>query len=129
MSQSGEPQLPQRSFREMAANAVRFWERARILYNLVLLLIVGGYAAATFPESLRVLTVDAVLGLFVLAVLANIAFCAAYPIDIFMQFTGFDEIWRYGRWIVFGVGVAFAATLAYFMMGGLFFPVPAQDMP
>src|SRR5690348_11022321 len=68
------------TFREAASNAIRFWEKARIGYNLVLAIVVAAYFIAALPASRSMLTVDLALGLFLLAVLANVAFCAAYPI-------------------------------------------------
>src|SRR5215207_3987952 len=93
------------SFREAASNAVRFWERGRIVYNVVLLVIVGGYFVAGLPSSLQQFSFDLALGLFMLAVLANVAYCAAYPVDIFAQFTGFRGAWSRVRWAVFVIGI------------------------
>lgn len=108
------------SFREAASNAIRFWEKARIAYNLVLVAIVVGYFIAGLPMSKGQLSLDLALALFVLAVLANIAFCAAYPIDIFAQLTSFNALWLRVRWVVLTIGVLFAATITRFMAIGMF---------
>lgn len=39
-----------------------------------------------------------VLFIFELAVLANIAYCTAYPMGILVQITGYREHWRTLRW-------------------------------
>jgi len=108
------------TFREAASNAVRFWERARVAYNLVLATIVVGYFIAGLPLSKEQITFDLALGLFLLAVLANVAFCAAYPIDIFAQFTSFNAHWLRVRWTVLAVGVLFAAVITRFIVMGMF---------
>jgi uncharacterized membrane protein len=65
-------------FREYFTDAIRFWEPRRVLYNLALAVIVVAYFFAGYPSSKVVLSIDFALGLFMLAVVANIAYCAAY---------------------------------------------------
>jgi hypothetical protein len=109
------------SFRDAASNAVRFWEPARIAYNLVLLAIVAGYFVAGLPGSQGKLSFDLLSSLFLLAVLANVAYCAAYVIDIFAQFTSFRELLPRVRWVILVVGLLFAMTVSRFFAMGLFF--------
>ena len=59
---------------------------------------------------------DYLLAMFLLAVLANIVYCAVYPIDLFMQFSGLDSAWRRGRVVVLAIGTAFAATITHFIL-------------
>lgn len=108
------------SFRDAASNAVKFWEPGRLIYNLVLLAVVGGYFVVGLPASRRLLTLNLGLSLFVLAVLANVAYCAAYAVDIFAQFTTFRSIWPRLRWLVLIVGTIFAATITRFFAMGIF---------
>ena len=77
------------SLRDCATDASRFWEPRRVLYNLVLATIVGIYFGITYPISRTMLTLDFCLGLFLLAVVANVAYCAAYIVDIFAQCPAF----------------------------------------
>jgi hypothetical protein len=72
-------------FREYVTDAIKFWESWRLLYNLALATIVVIYFGLAYPHSKTALTVDFCLGLFLLAVIANIAYCAAYIVDIFVQ--------------------------------------------
>lgn len=69
--------------REYATDAIKFWEPWRILYNLTLAAVVIIYFAIRYPQSKSTLTVDFCLGLFMLALIANVAYCAAYVVDIF----------------------------------------------
>jgi hypothetical protein len=102
------------------ANALRYWEPRRLIYNAVLALVVVGEVAANWAVFSQRITVDLVLGLFILAVLANVAYCAVYAADLFVQFSGLDGPWRRGRILVLIVGTAFGAALAhFFVMGSL----------
>ncbi|HKF03924.1 MAG TPA: hypothetical protein VKB49_16505 [Candidatus Sulfotelmatobacter sp.] len=75
--------------REYLTDAIKFWEPWRILYNLTLAAVVIIYFAIGYPQSKSTLTVDFCLGLFMLAVIANVAYCAAYVVDIFAQASAF----------------------------------------
>ena len=99
-------------------NAISYWETRRIIYNAVLAAIVLGYFVANLPASLERTTPDVIFGLFILAVLANIAYCAAYLVDVVAQISGFRDLWLRLRWIVFLIGLAFASILTrWFTMG------------
>ena len=64
------------------------------------------------------LTVDALLGMFLMAVVANIAYCAVYAVDLFVQFSGLDAAWRVGRVVLLIVGTLFAAVITHFIVQG-----------
>jgi hypothetical protein len=108
------------SVREYATEAIRYWEPRRVIYNLALVAVVVAYFAAGYPASKQNLTTDSILVLFLLAVVANVAYCAAYIVDIFAQMSGFRELWRSARWILFAVGLTFAAILTRFVSIGMF---------
>lgn len=110
------------SIREYATEAIRYWEPRRAIYNIFLAAIVVFYFIFGLPVSKQQLTADSLLVLFLLAVVANVAYCAAYLVDIFVQMSGFREVWRGARWILFVVGLAFAAILTRFMSIGFFLP-------
>jgi hypothetical protein len=107
-------------FREIATDAIRYWETRRPLYNGVLALIVLGYLGAALPSSRAAITFDSLLGLFVLAVLANLCYCAAYVVDIFAQLSGFQAVWRRWRGMLLLLGVAFAGVVTRFFAMGFF---------
>lgn len=105
----------------LVTDAIRFWEKARILFNLVL----AGVSFATLwyifgaiGPAWRYLGHHFLL-IFILAVLANIAYCAAYPVDTLVQLSDFHQGWRKGRWILWGIGTAFAAALTIAAIVGL----------
>jgi hypothetical protein len=108
--------------REYATDAIKFWEPWRIAYNLALATIVVIYFMASYPLSKIMLSLDFCLGLFLLAVIANIAYCAAYVVDIFAQASGFREVWQRYRWFLFAIGTTFAAIITRFAAMGMFRP-------
>jgi hypothetical protein len=101
-----------------AADALRYWEPRRLIYNGVLAAVVLGHVFLGWPASREKMSFDVLLGAFVLAVLANVAFCAVYAIDLFVQFSGLDAEWRVGRVILLIVGTAFAAAITHFVVQG-----------
>jgi len=108
------------SFRNTMSNAIAFWERRRIVYNLVLAAIVIAIFLAGAPHSASRVSADLAMGLFVLAVLANVAYCAAYPIDVVMQHSDYRATWLRARWLLLAIGIAFASVIAQFFARMLF---------
>ncbi|HWA97342.1 MAG TPA: hypothetical protein VG713_02575 [Pirellulales bacterium] len=108
--------------REAITDALRFWERARVLYNAALAAIVLGYFVGNLPYSRSVVTLNSMLVLFLLAVMANLCYCAVYVIDIFVQASGFETPWRKARWAALAIGTAFAAIITRFIAMGAFRP-------
>ena len=106
--------------RDYATDAIKFWELWRIFYNLALAAVVIVYFAIAYPASKSTLTVDFCLGLFLLAVVANVAYCSAYILDIFAQASGFRDTWRRYRKVLFIIGTLFAAIITRFIAMGMF---------
>jgi hypothetical protein len=103
-----------------AANALRYWEPRRLVFNGVLALVVLTHFLLAWPDSRSRLSFDLLLGIFILAVLANVCYCAVYAVDLFVQFSGLHAPWRAGRIVVLIVGTAFAATITHFLAQGMF---------
>jgi hypothetical protein len=110
------------TFRESVSDALRFWEPRRPVYNALLSVIVLFYFFRAYPASKAILTLDSILGLFLLVVLANVAYCAAYLVDVFAQWSSYRDLWRQYRWVLFAVGVLFAGILTRFIAIGMFSP-------
>lgn len=72
------------------------------------------------PLSKTVVHFNSVLLLFVLAVLANVAYCAAYLPDVFAQMSSLRNSWLRYRWVLFVVGLAFAGVLTHFWSLAMF---------
>jgi hypothetical protein len=78
------------------------------------------YFAISWPESQKALSLEGVLLLFLLAVLANVCYCAAYRADVFVQVPGFREAWQKWRFVLFVIGLAFAAVITRRFVLGFF---------
>ena len=72
-------------FREAMSSSISYWEPRRLVYNAVLALIVVAWFVAGWPGSKESLGTDLALGLFILAVLANVAYCAVYLPDLSLR--------------------------------------------
>ena len=105
--------------REILSDAIRYWELRRIAFNIVLALIVATLFILGLPGSRDKLSLDLVLGIFILAVLANVAYCAAYPVDVFAQLSSLRMTWLRMRWILFAVGLLFAGIITRYMAAGI----------
>jgi uncharacterized membrane protein YkvI len=112
--------MPDSVFREAITDAVRFWERGRLAYNLLLAAVVGAVFATEWPVSREALNAEAARQLFVLAVVANALYCAAYVVDVVVQFSEFRAPWRRYRWLLLALGSVFAAVLAHYAVRALF---------
>jgi|SRR5579862_1665695 len=108
------------TLRDYATSAIKFWEPLRIAYNLVLAVIVICYFAIAYPASKAALSLDFCLGLFILAVISNVAYCAAYIVDIFAQASAFRDLWSRYRWLLFAIGTTCAAIITRFVAMGMF---------
>ena len=111
--------------RELITDALRYWEVRRLFYNGLLGTVVVGHFVAAWPASRLSLTFDGALGLFLLAVLANVAYSAVYVADVFIQVSGFRSSRAAWRRLLLAVGFAFAAVLTHFFSAGLFASPPA----
>lgn len=109
-------------FREALSNAIRYWERMRIVYNAGLILIVAGCFIHGYPGSKAFFSNGMFLVLFLLAVGANVVYCAAYLVDIAVQMSQYRETWTKIRWILLLVGTATAGIPAFFWSLAFFQP-------
>ncbi len=119
-----EPDTRRASLREMVTDAIRYWEPRRLIYNGALAAVVIGYFIAGLPESRGTLTLNGLLFLFFLAVLANACYCGAYAADLFAQYSGFRVLWRRWRGLLLLLGIAFAAVITRFFALAFFTPPP-----
>src|SRR5260370_30656352 len=86
------------------ADALRYWEPRRVLYNAALTAVAGSWVVLTWPhfrpfELMGIPPGDthpALIILIILAFLANVFYSAAYLLDIPLQLT--FATWRTDRW-------------------------------
>lgn len=110
------------SLRDVITDALRYWEPRRLFYNALLATVVGAHFIAAWPTSLSSLTFDGLLVLFLLAVLANIAYSTVYAADVFIQLSGFRANRAGWRRVLLVVGFTFAAILTHFFASGMWPP-------
>jgi carbon starvation protein CstA len=103
--------------REHVTDALRFWELARLPYNLILLAIVAG--AMWLGEQNWRAWLDLAPAFLVLGVVANLVYCAVYPVDLLLQASDFRPQWRALRWLAWGAGMTLAAAFAAIAMLGV----------
>jgi hypothetical protein len=101
---------------------MRFWELRRIPYNIVLATVVMVWVSATWPHFRPALNWSSLLLLFILALLANACYCAAYFVDIPMQLSSVSSVWRRGRWGLWLLGMLFAIVLANYWIVDEIYP-------
>lgn len=94
------------SFSVIATDAVAFWERGRIVFNLLLALAV--LALLGPPLRLDYPWLELVL----LGLGANLLYCAGYLPDFVLQHTPWRAAWRHGRWAVFAAGCLISVWIA-----------------
>jgi hypothetical protein len=112
--------MPDITFRAAVSDAIRYWEWRRIIYNLALISVVTAVFIAYLPTSRYGLRLVSLQWLFVLAVLANVAYCAAYVVDVIAQLSAVRPTWLRFRWILLVIGIAFAGVLANYFSQGIF---------
>ncbi len=106
------------SLRSSLNAAISYWESKRLIFNAVLFLIVGIAFIAGWPVSARVLGTQWMLLLFILAVLANVAYCAAYLPDVALQHSSFRALWLRTRWALLALGTLFAGAITFLFVSG-----------
>jgi hypothetical protein len=97
---------------EILRDAVRYWERRRIIYNVILALVFLGWIVLTWPHFSDAPTKQGIIFLIVFGIAANVCYSAVYLIDLPFQSSSIRAQWqrvRFGLWLV-GTGVAFVFT-------------------
>jgi hypothetical protein len=107
-------------FSELTTDALRYWELRRLFYNLLLAAVVIAHFVAAWPGSRAMVTFDGLLGLFLLTVLANVAYSVVYIADVFIQFSGFRASRLVWRRILMVIGFVFASILTHFFASSIF---------
>jgi hypothetical protein len=110
---------PNRSF---LAEAIRYWEPRRLIYNFALLAVSMAWFAVAWPHFRAALAWTSVPPLAILALLANICYCAAYLVDIPLQQSFLSAFWRRWRWTLWLMGTLFAVVLASYWINDEIYP-------
>src|SRR5262249_132310 len=95
-----------------AREAVQYWERRRIIYNVVLACIVVAGFVISLPTSLTWFSRPALPAVLQSPVAANVLYCAAYGIEWLFQLSPYRTSWPRRRIILFLAGISLASFLA-----------------
>lgn len=98
---------------------VRYWETRRIAYNAVLTAVAVAWVVATWPHFRNALTVEHAAALAVLALLANLCYCAAYLVEIPMAASA---EWARRRWGLWVMGMVLAFVLENYWIADEIYP-------
>ncbi len=109
-------------WRELLGAAARYWEPRRIAYNLVLSAVALGWLAGTWPHFRPAFTLASVPPLTVLALLANLCYCAAYFVEIPMQCFAPSGVWQRWRLTIWVLGLLLAILLENYWIGDEIYP-------
>lgn len=113
---------PSGPFRPLLTDAIRFWEPRRLVYNLILAVVVMVWLVASWPHFRPALTLQSLLLLAILALLANACYCAAYVVDLPMQGLSVGRALRRQRWVLWVIGTLFAILLANYWIVDEIYP-------
>ena len=110
------------SSRKGLRNAARFWEPRRLVYNLLLLGVVLVWVTKTWPHFRPAITLASLEIMTVLALLANLCYCAAYLAEILIQNAASTSSWNRQRWAVWVVGTLLAILFANYWIADEIYP-------
>ncbi len=109
-------------FQHAAKDAIRYWERRRVAYNIVLIAVVASWVVLTWPHFRPALTLSSLLTMSVLALLANLCYSAAYLVDIPLLRSSLSNRWRRWRLILWLAGTLFGTLLANYWIADEIYP-------
>jgi len=102
--------------------AVKFWEPRRLLYNLLLFAVVGMGVVKSGPHFRPAMNLEALGIMTVLALLANVCYCAAYLAEILIQNAAASTTWNRQRWAIWVAGTVFAIVFENYWIADEIYP-------
>ncbi len=104
------------------SSPARFWELRRLVYNAILTLVVLLWLILTWPHFQLALTLSSLGKFAVLALLANLCYCAAYAADFFMQAVLPIALHRRLRWTIWVLGMLLALVVENYWIADEIYP-------
>jgi hypothetical protein len=102
--------------------AARFWEPRRLWYNGALVAVVLLWVVFTWPHFRPAFTLEALGKMLVLALLANLCYSAAYPLDWLIRTVSSDIARRRFRWAVWILGMLLALLIENYWIADEIYP-------
>jgi len=103
-------------------DAARFWEPRRLLYNLLLFVVVMIWVVRTWPHFRPAMNLEALGIMTVLALLANLCYCAAYLAEILIQNATTSAARNRQRWAIWLVGTLLAILFENYWIADEIYP-------
>jgi hypothetical protein len=119
---NGVGNSPFGSFRNSFSDAIRFWEPRRVIYNLILATVTILWLVMTWPHFRPALNLTSLLLVCVMALLANVCYCAAYLVDLPLQRSSLNANWKRHRSGLWLAGTLFAVVLANYWIVDEIYP-------
>lgn len=105
------PPAPPPTLRSMWSDSLRYWEPRRLIYNVLLIAVVG--VQLVIVQGLGpLLSFHGLLLLVVMAAAANLCYTTAYLVDLSLQCSDWREQWLGQRGTLFFLGCTLAVALA-----------------
>lgn len=103
-------------------SALHFWEPRRLWYNAALFAVVLLWLIFTWPHFRPALTLDALGKMLVLALLANVCYCAVYLVEFLLRAVSSDTARRRFRWAVWILGMLLAVLIENYWIADEIYP-------
>ena len=110
------------TLRQHFGDAIRYWEKGRFIYNLVLFAFVIAWFSLSWPHFRPSLNIRSLFLLAVLGVLANVCYSAVYLVDIPMQDSSFKNSWHRKRWVLWLIGMTLAILITNYWIADEIYP-------
>ena len=107
-------------------NAARFWEPRRLIYNAALTATALFWLFKDWTHFRPALSWYFLGVIAVLALLANLCYCAAYLADVVIQNVLLNSRWNRTRWAIFTLGTLFAMLFESYWINDEIYPYVSQ---
>jgi len=102
--------------------AIRYWEPRRLTYNAVLAAVFAGWVVLTWPHFRGAFTMEHLLALLMLALLANLCYCVAYLVELPLSASAMQAIWERRRWGLWVMGMVLALVIENYWIADEIYP-------
>jgi hypothetical protein len=107
-------------------NAASFWEPRRLIYNALLTTTALFWLIKDWTHFRPALSWYFLGVITVLALLANLCYCAAYLADLVIQNVLLNSKWNRTRWAIFTLGTLFAMLFESYWINDEIYPYVSQ---